>query len=548
MPTVAAVLADALHRHATAFFGLMGNGNAYFIDALHQLGTDIVPVRHEVATVASADAYYRVRQELAVATTTYGPGFTNTLTALAEASLSRIPLILVVGDQPTPGRRPWDIDQVATAASMDVPTLTVEPSNAGTVAISAVEQAVSLQRPVVLAIPNDLATAEVSADGAVIPELTPKAPSPVVDTETIHNMATALREASQPLILGGRGARHCAGALRELAGLLGADVATSAPGRGLFYTDGTDGFTDLGVCGGFAASGSAQRMREADVVLVVGVGLNQFTMAFGEAFGPEAHVIQIDSEPQATHARVNQFLSADSATAVPALLDAYKATTSATESRAKTDNTEDTARELRAYETGTEFGPAGGLDPRALSTRLNELLPPDRIYITDGGHFIGWPNMFFDVSEIDHMILLGTAFQTIGLGFSASVGVAHAAPEKTTVLVTGDGGGMMAFADAESLIRTAKSAVVIVFNDAAYGAEVFQYGSKGLAEEPMRVGEIDFAGLATSLGARASVIRSFNDLKDFTQWVADGAHGTFVLDCRVDGSIVAPYMQEIAGI
>ncbi|MBE8528509.1 thiamine pyrophosphate-binding protein, partial [Amycolatopsis sp. H6(2020)] len=103
-------MARALIPHAGAFFGLMGNGNSFFVDALERLGPGVIPVRHEVATVASADAYHRVTRRLAVATATYGAGFTNTLTALAEAAQSSTPLVLVVGDAPTSGPRPWDVD------------------------------------------------------------------------------------------------------------------------------------------------------------------------------------------------------------------------------------------------------------------------------------------------------------------------------------------------------------------------------------------------------------------------------------------------------
>src|SRR5699024_12125627 len=62
---------------------------------------------------------------LAAATTTYGAGFTNTLTELAEAVQAHSPLILVVGDEPTEGPRPWDVDQISLAAGVGARTYTV---------------------------------------------------------------------------------------------------------------------------------------------------------------------------------------------------------------------------------------------------------------------------------------------------------------------------------------------------------------------------------------------------------------------------------------
>ncbi|WIM73473.1 thiamine pyrophosphate-binding protein [Corynebacterium suedekumii] len=81
----------------------MGNGNAWLIDALPTAGIAVVPVRHEAATVAAADAYGRASRRLAVATTTYGPGFTNALTPLAEAALARTPCCSSPVARPPPG-------------------------------------------------------------------------------------------------------------------------------------------------------------------------------------------------------------------------------------------------------------------------------------------------------------------------------------------------------------------------------------------------------------------------------------------------------------
>ncbi|WP_414780925.1 thiamine pyrophosphate-binding protein, partial [Escherichia coli] len=72
----------------------------------------------EAAGVVAADAHYRASGRIAAATATYGAGFTNTLTALAEAVQARTPLVLIVGDEPTSGPRPWGVDQIALAAGV----------------------------------------------------------------------------------------------------------------------------------------------------------------------------------------------------------------------------------------------------------------------------------------------------------------------------------------------------------------------------------------------------------------------------------------------
>lgn len=313
-PRVSDIIASALIRHIDTFFGLMGNGNAWLCNALEESGHGIVPVRHEVATVAAADAFHRVTGRLAAATTTYGPGYTNTITALAEAAMARTPLIFVVGAAPTTGHRPWDVDQTGIAAAVGAPTFTVSAEDAGTLTITAIAHALAERLPVVLAVPYDVAAVPATENGQVIPELPAPPRLPELSATDAATIAGVLRDARRPLILAGRGAKGASEHLPRLAATLGADVATSAPARGLFE-DGA-GYRDLGVCGGFATEFAAEQIREADVVLVVGAGLNQFTMAFGSAFAPDATVVQIDLAGAATNARVNEHFQSDSSQAV----------------------------------------------------------------------------------------------------------------------------------------------------------------------------------------------------------------------------------------
>src|SRR5690606_22427971 len=172
-----------------------------------------------------------------------------------------------------------------------------------------------------------------------------------------------------------------------------------------------------------------------------------------------------------------------------------------------------------ASATGTGTAEAGRLDPRAAAARSGELLPQDRVVVSDGGHFIGWANMYWPVASPDRMIMVGTAFQAIGMGFPSVLGAALARPESTVVLTSGDGGGLMALADLESAIRVAGGrGMAVVWNDAVYGAEVHVYGSKGVTQKPMQIPEVDFAGLASSLGAQGVAVTTLEDLDALADW------------------------------
>ncbi|UPL18396.1 thiamine pyrophosphate-binding protein [Microbacterium aurugineum] len=544
MPTVSAHVALTLAQHIDAVFGVMGNGNAYFLDALEkQTEATFTAVRHEQGAVVAADAHFRASGRIAAGTSTYGAGFTNTLTALAESVQAHVPLVLVVGDEPTSGPRPWDVDQIALASAVGARTYTVGRADAAATTVIAIEHALTYRVPVVLAIPYDVASLEA---GEVPAAPSPRVPAPLAPRGEfaegmLDQIAAALAGAERPFLLAGRGAwlSSASTALGELAKATGALTASSALGRGVF----PETKYDLGVTGGFGADGAMELIHTADVAVVFGASLNQFTMRFGELFAPGTTVFQIDIAPAATHAHVGGFVRADARLAAEALVDRIGTTTIAAPWRESVD-----VASARAYDDGDDLAPDGRLDPRSAARRIAEMLPEDRIVVSDGGHFIGWANMYWPVAAPDRMMMVGTAFQSIGQGWPSVVGAALARRESTIVLTSGDGGGLMAIADLESAVRAAGGrGMAVVWNDAAYGAEVNLYGLKGLAEAPMRIPEVDFAAFGAAVGAEGVVVRTLADLDRLEAWTAEAPSSRrfLLLDLRISGDVIAPYQQEI---
>ncbi|MDO5495855.1 MAG: thiamine pyrophosphate-binding protein, partial [bacterium] len=67
--TVSSAVAEVLAAHTAHVFGIMGEGNAHFLDRAEAAGLPVTPTRHEAGAVSAADAYYRASSRLAVATT-----------------------------------------------------------------------------------------------------------------------------------------------------------------------------------------------------------------------------------------------------------------------------------------------------------------------------------------------------------------------------------------------------------------------------------------------------------------------------------------------
>jgi thiamine pyrophosphate-dependent acetolactate synthase large subunit-like protein len=106
----------------------------------------------------------------------------------------------------------------------------------------------------------------------------------------------------------------------------------------------------------------------------------------------------------------------------------------------------------------------------------------------------------------------------------------------------------MALADLESAVRVAGGrGMAVVWNDAAYGAEVNLYGLKGLARSPMLIPEVDFAALASAVGAEGVVVRALDDLERLRTWASAPVDERpfLLLDCRITHEVISPYQHEV---
>lgn len=545
-PTVSAALAGALARHTAQGFARIARVNATLVTDLEQHGIGVTMVGHEVATIASADAFARATGTLAVAVTTTGPGFTNALTALAETTRARVPLIVLAADAPTTGNRPWDVDQEMLAAALGVRTLTVTPDNIDAIVDRAVDSALRTRRPVVLSVAIDIIGAPASptgsrgidlSDPAVIRSLSaatlpsaaptpaaiphpPTGVNPVERTSAVQALTVAMR----PVIIAGRGA-WLSGAATELglmADALGAITATTALARGIFPAQ----HFDLGVVGGLGQEAAMRLISEADAVLVVGASLNSFTTASGTLFGPHTTVVRVDVDdvpaPEADHEIVQHRLRGDASAVLRELRETLALSRPAPSGWRERVPGLEPGGALRVRDTGFAEHPTGIcadglLDPRSVAARLAELLPADRYVATDGGSAIAWSGRYWPVASPARSIMVGSAFRAIGLGCASIAGVAAAAPESTAVLSTGSDPGLQALDDVETAIRTAQRCVIVVWNDGSSAA--------------------DFAALANALGAQGVSVTEIAHLDALAAWSAAGGTGTILLDCRVSPTV-----------
>ena len=532
--TVTDVLVKVITERVDRVFGLIGNGNVDLVSSLTAAGFPFTSVRHEVAAVTAADAYYRATGAMAVATATYGAGFTNMATGLAEAQLARIPMVVVVGDAPSTGRRPFDIDQTTVTVGLNIPVVTLHQENAGSAIARAFDMAADGQEPVVVMLPYDLADVpvdDVQATSFYEPIARPKA-----SDAQLEEIARALVAAERPLILTGGGVvrTHTGPLARQLGDTVGAVFMHS-----LTASHVTGSEDSLGIAGGFTPEYKLPAVQAADMVLILGATSNNFQTRKGALFGTDnIYRIDLTSKWNLTLPQANT-VAADLTDALPRLLDAVRKlhpTPSAYRDQLPVLLANDT------LDTEPVYGADNRLNPRHVAERLNSLLPANRQIVLDGGHFITWIGERVNIPEPGSMIAVGTAVQSIGLGFGSAVGATVGAPDKFTTIISGDGGGQMALADLPTFIHETDHGAVIVFNDAAYGAEIHQYAAIGADATAMYLPHIDFAAIGQAMGATGITVNTLEDLEDFADWIQRG-EGVAVVNINISTEFAHPAMR-----
>jgi thiamine pyrophosphate-dependent acetolactate synthase large subunit-like protein len=521
---VGRTLADLGVGHA---FGVVGSGNFHVTNALIAAGVPFLAARHETGSATMADAYARTSGNVAVLTVHQGCGLTNAMTGIAEAAKSRTPLLVLAADTAASAvRSNFRIDQDALVRSVGaVPERVHSAKSAVADTVRAWRTARNGRRTVVLNLPLDVQALTVDSvgDTPTVERRVPLRPG----EEAVTRLMAALTSAQRPVFVAGRGARGYSAVLRELGERVGAVLATSAVAKGLFEGDPFD----VGISGGFSSPLAAELITDADVLVAWGCSLTTWTMRHGRLIGSDTTVIQIDSEEDALG--VNRPVDVGVVGDVGETARCLLADLPQSAGYRSPELAARIAAEARWVDVEIEdLSTATTIDPRVLSRELDRRLPRERTLAVDSGNFMGYPSAYLSVPD-EAGFCFTQAFQSIGLGLPTAIGAATARPDRLPVLGTGDGGLLMVAAELDTLVRSGIAMLVVVYNDAAYGAEVHHFGPDGADLSTVTFPDTDIAAIAAGYGLQAATVRTVADLDILDRWLAGPRTASLLLDAKV---------------
>lgn len=528
---VGQVLAGLGVGHA---FGVVGSGNFVMTNALRRGGVPYIAARHEGGAAMMADGYSRMSGRVGVLTLHQGCGLTNAMTGITEAAKSRTPMIVLAADSPAAALRSnFRIDQEAMVAAVGAVSDRVYSASTVVADVTrAYRTAVTQRRTVILNVAIDVAAAPADAPGPVRADLTPTAVRP--NRDAVMDLVALLRTSSRPVFVVGRGGRGAGPQIASLAQRSGALLATSAVANGLFVGE----EYALGISGGFSSPTTAELISDADLIVGWGCALNMWTMRHGRLIGESTTVVQVDNDVDAigAHRPVDLGVVGDCGlTAADALILLAESGDPDPTGYRTPKVAERIAESARWQDVPVDdVSDDRRIDPRRLTIALDTVLPAERVVSIDSGNFMGYPATHLSVPD-EHGFCFTQAFQSIGLGVGTAIGAGIAQPGRLPVLGTGDGGFLMGISELDTAVRIGLPLVVIVYNDAAYGAEVHHFGDADMST--VTFPDTDIAAIARGFGAVGITVRSLDDLSAVRGWVsgyvATRAARPLVIDAKI---------------
>lgn len=496
----------------TRVFGLQGGHIQPIWDQLARLGVRIVDVRDECSAVHMAHAHSELTGQPGVALVTAGPGVTNTVTGVANASISRIPLMVIGGCPPRPQANMGPLQDIPHTAILAPVTRLSRTLNTADQVLRELDEAWARSLgdrgepgPVYVEIPTDVLRQEVPP--ALVTEEHLRAKEPrrsLPHPSDVSRAADLLRSARRPVIVTGRGARRTDGAaLVRLLDATGAAYLDTQESRGLVPEAHPAG----------VGSARSAVMRDTDLLVTVGRQLD-FQLGFGSpAVFPQATVLRIsDTASELVDNRRGEVeILADIDASLAAIADTLA------------DHRPDTvwrdglrekhltrSADYRAGLSEAKPGADGLMHPNRIFGALDALALDDAVVVADGGDLLSFARL--GLTRFDRYLDAG-AFGCLGVATPFAIAAALEYPDRPVVAVTGDGAFGITATEIDTAVRHGAKIVVVVSNNGAWNIERYDQEENYGLVVGTELGDADYAAMARAFGAHGERVTDAGDLE-----------------------------------
>lgn len=516
----ARVLLECLHRLGVKdIFGYPGGAVIPIYDELYSFKKiNHYFSRHEQGSVHEADGYARSSGKVGVCLATSGPGATNLVTGIMTAHMDSIPLLAITGQVNS-----FLLGKDAFQES-DIVGITV-PITKNNYLVQSIQDLPRILKeayyiastgrpgPVLVDIPRDIQLQEIDYEEfnkLWEQKFFLEGYNPVYEghKKQIKTALKLIKEAKKPLIIAGAGVLKARAweDLREFAIKTETPVAMTLLGLGAF--PGSHELS-LGMIGMHGTSYANYAASEADVVIAAGMRFDDRVTGNPEKFLSKAEVIHIDIDP----AEIGKNKLID----VPIVGDLKHVLSDLNEKINKLEHKE-WLQQIATWKKDYSFlypkKENHSLLPQSLLKTIDGIVKGEAIIVTDVGQHQMWSAQHIHYENPNSIITSGGA-GTMGFGIPAAIGAQIANPDKTVILVVGDGGFQMTSQELMMIRQYELPIKIFILNNSYLGMvrqwqEIFhekRYSYVDLSINP------DFIKLGEAYGISSIQIREDRSLK-----------------------------------
>jgi len=525
----AQLLIKCLEKEGVEYvFGIPGEENLDFVDALNESSIKLVVTRHEQGAAFMADLVGRLTGKPGVCFSTLGPGATNLVTGVADANMDHAPLIAIAG-QASIDRLHKESHQVLDLVRMFEPitcyaSRVVTPAAIPETVRRAFKQATSGKGGACfIELPEDVAAQKVEQ-----PRLEPLQPdveqTGLACSQALAQAAEIISHAKHPIILAGHGVvrARAAQALSDMAARLNIPVANTFMAKGVIPFGHP---MALGSVGLQSKDYVNVGFDQADVIICVGYDLVEY---HPQLWHPTADrtIIHIDRQSAEVDAYypVNTHVIGDISSALDTLSDQATPHQGPAFRHLRQALIEDMNRHAN-----DDCLP---VKPQKLIWDLRTALRSRDIVISDVGAHKMWLARMYR-SERPNSCIISNGFASMGIALPGAIAAKLLHPELTIVAATGDAGFMMNVQELETAVRLNTPIIVLIWNDGGYGLIELKQRRGFNRATGVHFGNPDFVALAESFGALGLRVAKGNDLQTLLKTAID-SNRVCVIDVPVD--------------
>ena len=529
----------------TDVFGMPGGAILPTYDPLMSSSLHHILVRHEQGAGHAAQGYALASGKVGVAIVTSGPGATNTLTAIADANIDSVPIVVISG-QVGASLIGTDAFQEADVVGASMPLakhsfLVTDPREIPARLTEAFHIAkTGRPGPVLVDITRSAQVEEFEYIWPAPMDLPGYQPAFEPIPRQIERAAEEIARAQAPVFYVGGGLVRARAEkeLRELVALSDAAVVTTLPARGAFPDSDPHNLKMPGMHGTVPAVGALQR---ADLVVALGARFDDRVTGKLDSFAPRARIVHVDIDA----AEMSKNRYADVAVVAdlkPALAALNAALPEAYERLGKPDLSgwwRYLNRLRETYPLGWAEPTDGFMAPQEVISKLSSIAGPEAIYVTGVGQHQMWAAQFIEFEEPSHFIS-SCGLGTMGYCIPAAMGAQVGAPDTVVWAVDGDGSFQMTNQELATCSINRIPIKVALINNSVLGMvrqwQTLFYGERysNTTLNPTEGEQIpNFEMLAKAYGLEARTVRRAEDVQDAIKWAMSINDRPVLLDFRV---------------